>query len=62
MIGVKCVMPNTDLLLALRNKQLLVGKAGDNMIRLLPPMNVSDEHVEEALNIIDATLEEVSKA
>ena len=36
----------------LRDNKLLVGRAGDNMIRLLPPLNVSDKHVEQALAII----------
>lgn len=61
MIGVKCVIANTDMLVALRNNGLLVGKAGDNMIRLLPPMNVSDEHVDQALAIIESTLETIAK-
>lgn len=61
MIGVKCVIANTDLLVALRNGGLLVGKAGDNMIRLLPPMNASDEDIERALSIIESTLEELAR-
>jgi acetylornithine/N-succinyldiaminopimelate aminotransferase len=62
MIGVKCEIPNADLLVALRNAHLLVGRAGDNMIRLLPPMNVSDEHIEKALSIIENTLESLGKS
>lgn len=62
MIGVKCEIPNTDMLVALRNAHLLVGRAGDNMIRLLPPMNVSDEHIEKALSIIEDTLESLGKS
>ena len=62
MIGVKCEIPNVDMLVALRNAHLLVGRAGDNMIRLLPPMNVSDEHIEKALSIIEDTLESLGKS
>lgn len=62
MIGVKCEIPNADMLVALRNAHLLVGRAGDNMIRLLPPMNVSDEHIEKALSIIENTLESLGKS
>ena len=56
MIGVECVVPNTDLLAALRARRLLVGKAGGNMIRLLPPLNVSDAHIQQALQIIESVL------
>ena len=52
MIGVKCELPNVDLMKKLRDEKLLVGRAGDNMIRLLPPLNVSDEHVQQALATI----------
>lgn len=56
MIGIKCKIPNTDLLIGLRNNKLLVGKSGSNMIRLLPPLNVSQQHLEQAIENIDATL------
>ncbi len=59
MIGVKCVVPNTDMLTALRANKLLVGKAGDNMVRLLPPLNVSDEHVTQALQTIETVLKQM---
>ena len=52
MIGAKCAIPNVELMTALRQSKLLVGRAGDNMIRLLPPLNVSDLHVTQALNIL----------
>ena len=52
MIGAKCAIPNVELMTALRQSKLLVGRAGDNMIRLLPPLNVSDMHVTQALNIL----------
>ncbi|MCY4356140.1 MAG: aspartate aminotransferase family protein [Gammaproteobacteria bacterium] len=60
MIGVKCVVPNVDLMAALRTNRLLVGRAGDNMIRLLPPLNVSDAHLEQALNTITDTIEKLA--
>jgi len=56
MIGIKCKIPNTDLLVKLRDLNLLVGKSGANMIRLLPPLNVSKEHLEQAIATIDTAL------
>jgi acetylornithine/N-succinyldiaminopimelate aminotransferase len=62
MIGVKCVVANGDLLLKLREHKLIAGKAGANMIRLLPPLNVSDEHLRRALAIIETALRELRAA
>ncbi len=56
MIGIKCKVPNSDVLLKLRENKLLVGKSGANMIRLLPPLNISQEHIEKSLSIIEAVL------
>ncbi|NKB32906.1 MAG: acetylornithine/succinylornithine family transaminase [Pseudomonadales bacterium] len=56
MVGIKCKISNANLLVSLRDNKLLVGKSGSNMIRLLPPLNVSQEHVEKAISILDSTL------
>ena len=52
MVGLKCVISNTDFVAALREDRLLVVKAGGNSLRLLPPLNVTHEEVEQALSII----------
>ncbi|HXZ02719.1 MAG TPA: aspartate aminotransferase family protein [Stellaceae bacterium] len=51
--GVKCVVPNTDMVERLRNNGLLVAGAGENVVRLLPPLVVTEGHIEEAMSIID---------
>ena len=40
----------------LREAGLLVVGAGSHAIRFLPPLNVSDEEIEQAVNIVDSTL------
>ena len=50
MIGIKCKVPNTDLVAAARSEHLLMVGAGDNTVRLLPPLNIGDEEVEEAID------------
>ncbi|MBT73803.1 MAG: acetylornithine transaminase [Gammaproteobacteria bacterium] len=62
MIGIKCVVPCGDMLNKLRSKKLLVGKSGANMIRLLPPLNISYEHLDQALQIIEEALLEFQDA
>lgn len=39
-----------------RNKGLLATRAGDSTIRLLPPLNVTREHVDQAVDILEASL------
>jgi acetylornithine/N-succinyldiaminopimelate aminotransferase len=55
MMGIKCVTPNTEFqATALEHKLLTIG-AGDNVIRLLPPLVVTDDDIAEAVNKLDAT-------
>ncbi|MEH6632496.1 MAG: aspartate aminotransferase family protein [Halopseudomonas aestusnigri] len=57
MLGLKCRVPNTDVIAAMRAGGLLSVGAADNVIRLLPPLIIERSHVDEAI----ATLEDVSK-
>jgi acetylornithine/N-succinyldiaminopimelate aminotransferase len=54
MIGLKCRVPNTELAAALRERGLLTVGAGDNNIRLLPPLIIDESHIREAMAILDA--------
>jgi acetylornithine/N-succinyldiaminopimelate aminotransferase len=53
MLGLKCVVPNADMVNRLRDAGLLTVGAGDNTVRVLPPMIIEERHVEEALAILD---------
>lgn len=55
-------VPNTSLAAHLRDNGLLVVKAAGNVIRLLPPLIATEDHVDEAVGILDATASEVAKA
>jgi acetylornithine/N-succinyldiaminopimelate aminotransferase len=48
MLGLKCKVPNTALNAALRDQHLLAVPAGDNVVRLLPPLTVTDEEIRTA--------------
>jgi acetylornithine/N-succinyldiaminopimelate aminotransferase len=54
MVGLKCAAPNKDVNTALRDQHLLAVPAGDNVIRLLPPLTVTDAEIHEALARIRA--------
>src|SRR6201987_2569657 len=47
LIGVKAVMPSTDLVAALRNEKLLTVGAGDNVGRFLAPLIVSEAAIDK---------------
>jgi len=53
MIGLKCKVPNTALQGAAMDQHLLTIGAGDNVVRLLPPLVVNDADVAEAVNRLD---------
>jgi acetylornithine/N-succinyldiaminopimelate aminotransferase len=41
-----------------RDSSLLVGVAGNNVLRLAPPLVIEDVHVREAIGVLDAALTE----
>ncbi|EKF20151.1 aspartate aminotransferase family protein [Nitratireductor pacificus] len=49
MLGLKCKAPNAAVQQALRAEKLLAVPAGDNVLRLLPPLTVSEEEIREAV-------------
>jgi acetylornithine/N-succinyldiaminopimelate aminotransferase len=56
MIGLKCRVPNTDVVARLRANWMLTAGAGDNVVRLLPPLIIDDSHIEEGLGILEHTV------
>jgi len=62
MLGLKCAMPNAKVNEALRDQQLLAVQAGDNVIRLLPPLTVTDADIQEALQRIGAAAKALAEA
>ena len=53
LIGFKCAVPNLDMVERLRGAGLLTVGAGENAVRLLPPLIIDERHVDEAAGIID---------
>ena len=54
MVGLRCVCVNADLIKAFMQVKLLAVKAGGNSIRLLPPLNITEAEIDEALSLIGA--------
>lgn len=53
MIGLKCKATNTDVVQAAYDQDLLTVPAADNTIRLLPPLNISDDEIAQAVDRLD---------
>ena len=60
LLGVKCKVPNATFNAALRDQKLLAVPAGDNVIRLIPPLTATDADIREALDRIRAGAAAVS--
>ena len=43
----------------LKQKKLLTVPAGDNVIRLAPPLIINKKHVDEAIRILNETFEKL---
>jgi acetylornithine/N-succinyldiaminopimelate aminotransferase len=54
MMGLKVKPVNSDFVKAALDQKLLVLAAGDNIVRLLPPLIVTDADVTEAVNKLEA--------
>jgi acetylornithine/N-succinyldiaminopimelate aminotransferase len=53
LLGVRTHMPNGELVDTLRAEKMLAVGAGDNVVRLLPPLNISDAEIGEAIARLD---------
>src|SRR6201991_1568975 len=53
LIGLKAVVPSADLVAALRKQKLLTVGAGENVVRLLPPLIVAESEIEQAVQRLD---------
>lgn len=54
MLGLKCKVAPADLVKAGYGAQVIVVPAADNVVRLLPPLNLTEAEVEEGLRRLDA--------
>ncbi len=55
MLGLKTKMPNAEFVARLRAHGMLAIGAGDNVVRLLPPLNIEETHVREAIMQLSET-------
>ena len=54
MLGIKCKLPNTDVVQSGYRQEILTVPAADNVVRLLPPLTIADEEISDAIDRLDA--------
>jgi acetylornithine/N-succinyldiaminopimelate aminotransferase len=62
LLGLRAVPANTELVDALRDEKLLTAAAGDNVVRLLPPLIVGEAEIAQAFGMIDRACARVGQA
>jgi acetylornithine/N-succinyldiaminopimelate aminotransferase len=61
LIGLRTSVPNNEVVDALRAEKLLTVAAGDNVVRLLPPLIVSEAEIADAIERIDRACAALAK-
>ena len=59
MLGLECVVPNMELLGALRENRVLALPADSNVLRMLPPLNIGEAEIDEACDALERALAQV---
>ncbi len=62
MLGLKCKAPNTDVLNACYAQQLCTVPAADNVLRLLPPLNITEADIAEACARLDKAADAIASS
>ena len=62
MLGLKCVAPNARVSGALRDQKVLAVPAGDNVVRLLPPLVISEDEIRIGLERIRNGVRSLARA
>jgi acetylornithine/N-succinyldiaminopimelate aminotransferase len=62
LLGLRTTVPNGELVDALRAEHLLAVAAGDNVVRLLPALIISDSEIGEAIDRIDRAATSIERS
>ncbi|MFG6584550.1 aspartate aminotransferase family protein [Sulfitobacter sp. 1A12779] len=62
MLGLKCKVANADVVTSGYAHALITVPAADNVIRLLPPLTISDDEIAEAVTRLDAIARDLTPA
>ena len=62
LVGLRALIPVGELVDALRGEKMVTVAAGDNVVRLLPPLIVSEQEIGEAVQRLDRACAALSKS
>jgi acetylornithine/N-succinyldiaminopimelate aminotransferase len=62
LIGLVAACPNSELVEAMRAEKLLAVAAGDNVVRILPPLIIKETEIADAADRIDRAAERIERA
>jgi acetylornithine/N-succinyldiaminopimelate aminotransferase len=62
LLGLRLNVPNTDFTLAARSEHMIVIPAGENVVRLLPPLIIEETEMNEAIARLEKTCRRMSGA
>ena len=61
LLGLKCVVPNTEFVNAARNAGILTVPAGDNVARVIPPLTITEDEIEEVVSRFEAAAKAIEE-
>jgi acetylornithine/N-succinyldiaminopimelate aminotransferase len=61
LLGLRAVVPSVELVDELRAEKMITVAAGDNVVRLLPPLIITDQEIAEAVTRIERACERLAK-
>ncbi len=61
MLGIQCIVPSNLVVNALENEYLLSVAANNNVVRLLPPLIIREEEIDESLHRIEKAIAYLSQ-
>ncbi len=62
LIGLRMVPPASEMVVELRNEKMITVAAGDNVVRLLPPLIIGENEIAEAFARIDRACARLARA
>jgi acetylornithine/N-succinyldiaminopimelate aminotransferase len=62
LLGLRAVTPSTELVDELRAEKLLTAAAGENVVRLLPPLIIGEADIAEAMAKLDRACTRIAQA
>jgi acetylornithine/N-succinyldiaminopimelate aminotransferase len=62
LVGLRAVVPSAELVDELRAEKMITVAAGDNVVRLLPPLIVSEDEVADAVERLDRACARIARA